>query len=446
MHLFERECSLQRRHQKVLEEANSPALTPQQRDEIGMVCAKAVGELGYSGAGTIEFLYEDEGAFYFIEMNTRLQVEHPVTEAITGLDLVEWQLRVAAGEALPLRQNEIRATGHAIEARLYAEDPERGFLPSIGRLRRLELPGRRAGVRVDSGVRQGDRVTLDYDPLLAKVIAHARDRDGARVALAAALGQATVLGLASNLGFLRRLLCDDDVAAGRLDTGLIERRQKRLAEAGPEARLRLRAAAFLAAGLAAAAGADARGDPHSPWRAAIDWRLGGPARRVCALRIDGAAVTFEVTWHAVGRLGLVIDGTGPVTVSGAALAEGKVAAVIDGQPIAAPLVARGEVIELALAGDRAVVEPPAPGARAAAPGAAADVVAAPLPGRVVAVAVQDGETVAKGAPLVVLEAMKMEHNLLAPHAGRVVRVCCGPGQLVDEGAALVELAQRPVSA
>ena len=245
VHLFERDCSIQRRHQKIVEEAPAPDLTRERRLYIGKAAVAAARAVGYVGAGTVEFIAEQGGErFYFMEMNTRLQVEHPVTEAVTGLDLVEWQLRVAAGEALPLRQDEIALSGHAIEVRLYAENPARGFLPATGTLHRLHLPQTEA-IRVDTGVRQGDSVTPFYDPMIAKIIAHGEDRAIARARLSRALGETAVLGVATNLGFLARVVADADFAAGAVDTGFIERRgEALLGPADPPPALALAAASL----------------------------------------------------------------------------------------------------------------------------------------------------------------------------------------------------------
>ena len=226
VHLYERDCSIQRRHQKVIEEAPAPGLDSKRRHAMGQAAVEAARAVGYVGAGTIEFIAEAD-AFYFMEMNTRLQVEHPVTEAVTGLDLVEWQLRVAAGETLPFQQEEILQRGHAIELRLYAENPDRGFLPATGILHGLRFP-EGEGVRVDTGVREGDAVTPFYDPLIAKIIAYGENRETARLRLVRALGDTAVLGLATNLGFLARVVTDADFAAGALDTGFIERRRETL--------------------------------------------------------------------------------------------------------------------------------------------------------------------------------------------------------------------------
>ena len=280
VYLFERDCSVQRRHQKVLEEAPAPGMKPEHRRAMGeaaVACAKAIG---YVGAGTVEFIAADsfarDGAFYFMEMNTRLQVEHPVTEMVTGEDLVEWQLRVAAGEPLPKRQDELALTGHAIEARIYAEDPERGFLPSIGTLVHLRAPVEGPAVRVDTGVRAGDAISPHYDPMIAKLIVHGEDRPAALRRLAEALAEYEIVGVATNVAFLQRVVAHQAFASGAVDTGLIARHQAALFPAAAP----VAADALLAAALGGDAGARRRsarprarasGDPHSPWHAVDPW-------------------------------------------------------------------------------------------------------------------------------------------------------------------------------
>src|SRR5215204_3100414 len=274
VHLFERDCSIQRRHQKIVEEAPAPGLDSTRRQQIGEAAVAAARAVGYVGAGTVEFIMQSSGAelggerFYFMEMNTRLQVEHPVTEAVTGLDLVEWQLRVAAGEQLPVKQDELGLRGHAIEVRLYAENPARGFLPVTGTLHRLHFP-EGDGVRVDTGVREGDAVTPFYDPMIAKIIAGGENRDAARMRLGRALADTAVLGLATNLGFLARVVADPDFAAGAVDTGFIERRgDSLLAPAGPPPD-----AALAAAALYRFLSASEPGQAPDPWSRGDGWRL-----------------------------------------------------------------------------------------------------------------------------------------------------------------------------
>ena len=279
VYLFERDCSVQRRHQKVLEEAPAPGMTAERRAAMGKAAVEAAKAVGYVGAGTVEFIAHPDGRFYFMEMNTRLQVEHPVTEMITGLDLVEWQLRVAAGERLPLRQDELAISGHAIEARIYAEDPDRGFLPSTGKLVHLVAPKEGDGVRVDTGVAQGDSITPFYDPMIAKLIVHAADRPAALATMKAALAAYRIVGVANNVEFLGRLISTESFARAKLDTALIEREQAALAPpAGDPPIAAWLVAAFAEAERArAAAFAAARQGPESgsPWRSLDAWRLNG---------------------------------------------------------------------------------------------------------------------------------------------------------------------------
>src|SRR4051794_19987228 len=295
VHLGERECSLQRRHQKVVEEAPSPLLDAATRERIGLAAGETARTVGYVGAGTVEFLVSDEqpDEFFFLEMNTRLQVEHPVTELVTGLDLVELQVRIAAGEPLPFTQDDVTLDGHAIEARVYAEDPARGFLPQAGTVLGLAEP-EGPGVRVDSSLAVGSVVGTDYDPMLAKVIAWGPDRDTARARLVGALGHTAVLGVTTNTPFLRALLTDPDVAAGRLDTGLIERRGEALTLAPPPS-----AAVYAAAALHELLDAEPPGPVVDPWEVPDGWRLGEPAWTVRRLQAAGGEpVTVRVRGRA----------------------------------------------------------------------------------------------------------------------------------------------------
>ncbi|PSD11101.1 3-methylcrotonyl-CoA carboxylase, partial [Stenotrophomonas maltophilia] len=271
VYLFERDCSVQRRHQKVLEEAPAPGMSPERRAAMGKAAVDAARAVGYVGAGTVEFIAGPDGDFYFMEMNTRLQVEHPVTEYITGTDLVEWQLRVASGQPLPLRQEQLAIHGHAIEARLYAEDADRGFLPSTGLLRRLRLPAPSTHVRVDTGVEEGDSITPYYDPMIAKLIVWDVDRDAALRRMSQALADCQVVGVTTNAGFLRRLVNTDSFTHAKLDTALIEREQAALARVGDSDDALWLLAAVAAVATTAGAASDAR-DPHSPWQAQDGWR------------------------------------------------------------------------------------------------------------------------------------------------------------------------------
>src|SRR5690554_6816149 len=301
VHLFERDCSVQRRHQKVIEEAPAPGMTQERRQAMGEAAVAAARAVGYVGAGTVEFIAEPDGRFYFMEMNTRLQVEHPVTEMITGQDLVEWQLRVAAGESLPASQHELTLTGHAIEARIYAENPEKGFLPSIGTLDTLEFGPHGeftlADVRVDGGVREGDTITPYYDPMIAKLIVRGRDRQEARARMLRALGDMRVAGLQTNIAFLRRLMADKAFATADLDTGLIERRVDTLfppQKATPDAVLAMAAAALLHADGYTGGEAQRRSVAADPWDVADGWRVSGRHTRIFNL-IDADGEARDIT-------------------------------------------------------------------------------------------------------------------------------------------------------
>jgi 3-methylcrotonyl-CoA carboxylase alpha subunit len=422
VHLFERDCSLQRRHQKVVEEAPAPGMTAAMRAKMGEAAVKAAKAVGYVGAGTVEFIADaSEGLrddrFWFMEMNTRLQVEHPVTEAITGLDLVEWQLRVAAGEALPKRQEDIRARGHAIEARLYAEDPDKGFLPSVGKLEILRLPEQRNGIRVDAGVREGDEVTIFYDPMIAKVIAWGEAREGAAAKLAAALANTEVAGVHTNAGFLVRALREPDFVAGEIDTGFIERHSAQLMpiRTGPPPHILARAASFIVEERAAL---HRGGDP---WDAHDGFRLAGASTETIEFLVVEKKVAAKIAHRRGGGVSVSIDGrefdTRAHAASAARLSSGAIA-VMEG----------GETWMLSLYD---------PFAAADAVGAATDRVSTPMPGKIVQVLVKPGDAVKQGQPLAVLEAMKMEHTLSAPADAKVASVDVAPGDQVTDGATVV---------
>ncbi len=440
VHLFERDCSIQRRHQKVVEEAPAPGLDAARRQAMGETAVEAARAVFYVGAGTVEFIVpgDSEGdAFYFMEMNTRLQVEHPVTEAVTGVDLVEWQLRVAAGEPLPLRQDQIALAGHAIEVRLYAENPARNFLPATGALHGLHLPGGE-GVRVEAGVRQGDAVTPFYDPMIAKIIAWGEDRAAARARLARALADTAILGVATNLGFLARVVADPEFAAGAVDTGFIERRRATLlAPPAPVPDIAL-AAAALHRLLPRGGGPATGGDPFSPWRQTDGWRLNSaPAPRSLVFRCGGdelavSAISDEDGW----RLAL---GDRVCRASGEWRPDGALAVVVDGARRTLRILDHGGALSVFVGGDSWVLDE----IDSLAPPAGADVTAgrltAPMPGRVVQLLVAAGDTVRAGQAMMVVEAMKMEHTIAAPRAGIVAAVHYAPGELVDEGAELIAL-------
>jgi len=432
VHLFERDCSLQRRHQKVIEEAPAPGMSAAMRAAMGRAAVAAAQAVGYVGAGTVEFIadgtrFPAPDAFWFMEMNTRLQVEHPVTEAITGLDLVALQIAVAEGRPLPFAQDDLAMDGHAVEARLYAEDAAAGFLPATGRLTHLDFPAGE-GLRVDTGVRAGDVITPFYDPMIAKIIAHAPDRATALRRLHGALSETVIAGSVTNRGFLCRLVQDDDFAAGRVDTGLIERRQDALtAEPAPEAADFALAALALLQPQAAETG--------DPFAAFTDFRLFGPARR--SLRFEGAepvTVTLEMAADGSGQAETPL---GALTIEGLHRSGTAIACRLDGVPIRAHVVRDGAAV-LVQRGDRApVLTLKTPGRHAEEEGG--DAVLAPMPGLVRQVDAAAGQRVAKGARLIVLEAMKMEHALAAPRDGIVAELLVAEGDQVDQGAALLRL-------
>ena len=435
VYLFERDCSVQRRHQKVLEEAPAPGMSADRRAAMGKAAVDAARAVGYVGAGTVEFIAGPDGDFYFMEMNTRLQVEHPVTEFITGTDLVEWQLRVAAGQPLPKRQDELTIHGHALEARLYAEDADRGFLPSTGTLRRLRLPTPSANVRVDTGVEEGDSITPYYDPMIAKLIVWDVDRDAALRRMSQALADCQVVGVTTNAGFLRRLLHTDSFANAKLDTALIEREQAALAVTGDGEQALWELAAIAAVVSTPAATADVR-DPHSPWQAQDGWRLGAPAARVVPLQQGERAHTLKV-WATADGWRVRCDDAAPKQVVGRA----------DGHTLSVQLDARRWRLQLQRDGDqlhlfgddgqrRFTLHDPVGESEQAS--ADAGSLLAPMPGKIVATLVAAGTQVKRGTPLVVLEAMKMEHTLQAPTDGTVKGYRAKAGDQVGDGAVLVD--------
>ncbi|MEL7115682.1 MAG: acetyl/propionyl/methylcrotonyl-CoA carboxylase subunit alpha [Pseudomonadota bacterium] len=433
VHLFERDCSLQRRHQKVIEEAPAPGMPDQVRDAMGAAAVEAARAIGYVGAGTVEFIADGADGlrpdgFWFMEMNTRLQVEHPVTEAITGLDLVALQLRVAAGEPLPFTQADLAITGHAVEARIYAEDPTRGFLPATGQLDRLTLPEgtefAQGDVRIDAGVRAGDHVTPFYDPMIAKLIVHRPTRAEALAAMSRALAETEIAGLVSNVPFLQRLVAHPRFSAGDVETGLIAEAPDLVHAPAPDQALR---------DVAMLAALDLLDPPQTdtPWTALRGWRAWGTATHRQALiygdetfeshvtlgpetRVDGRAIA--VTPFGGDRYSVTTETQRTYSV----LRQDRMIRVFDrGVPFAFavpdPLASRTE-------GD-----------------SAGDVILSPMPGKVTAISVAPGDTVAKGAALMILEAMKMEHTLTAPRDGVVADIAAAVGDQTADGAVLVRL-------
>ena len=444
LHLFERDCSVQRRHQKILEEAPAPGMTEERRKKMGDAAVAAAKAVGYVGAGTVEFIAEPDGRFYFMEMNTRLQVEHPVTEMITGLDLVEWQLRVAAGEALPLTQQQVKLNGHAVEARIYAEDPARDFLPAAGQVEHLRQPQQDAHVRVDSGVRAGDEVGVHYDPMIAKLIAWDRDRPSALRRLRAALSEYQIAGITTNLSFLSAVTAQPDFAdadrnPGSLDTGLIERNRAALFPVPSPVPDEILAIAVLSESLRmdreAAEIATRSSDPYSPWHLRHGWRLNEDNHHAFVF-LDAGMRRQVVAHYRDGGYLLELPGGASIKASANPGAEGTIDMELDGKRARATVVNRKGALTV-FAGDGAYVlefEKPA----ATEEEDPAGRLVSPLPGNVIRVLVRSGETVAKGQALMIIEAMKMEHTISAPKRGIVRQLYFSKGEQVAEGAQLLE--------
>jgi len=423
LHLGERECSLQRRHQKIIEEAPSPLLDDATRRRIGASAVAAARACDYRGAGTVEFIVSGAApdTFFFLEMNTRLQVEHPVTEMTTGIDLVEWQMRIAAGQPLAFSQDDVRWAGHAIEARIYAEDPAHDFLPTGGTVLAYHEPDGE-GVRVDSGVTTGTTVPTTYDPLLAKIIASGVDRPQALRRLDRALAGLTLLGVGTNTGFLRRLLADDDVRRGALDTGLVGRRRKALAGRPAPAHV------LVAAALASAAARE-----PSSVRSAFDqpggWRLGEPAWTPLRLR-DGDRVIDVGVQGIASRCRVAVDGDHPRPAR-AALDAAGLSVELDGHRRSYQVALDGQTIWIGHRGDAWALRREQRLATERGGDGRGGPVGAPMPGSVVAVDVDEGEQVTAGQVLVTVEAMKMEHQVRAPVDGIVSGIAVAPGDQVD---------------
>jgi 3-methylcrotonyl-CoA carboxylase alpha subunit len=443
IHLNERECSAQRRYQKVLEETPSPNLSAQQRAAMGAAAVQAGAAVGYINAGTVEFIVGADGGFYFMEINTRLQVEHPVTEETTGFDLVEWQLRVASGEPLPIAQDQVCSRGHAIELRLYAEDAERGFLPGSGRLQRLQLPPEGNGVRIDAGVDEGDTVSMFYDPMIAKLIVSGSDRAEALVRMRDALAGIDVVGPASNIGFLEQLIAHPAVQEGRIDTGYLDRHLDEfisVPEQPPSAALAAAAVLrLLAERDAAQAEALAHGSPDSPWALADGWRLGLPSTQPLRLEWRGQSLELQVTGVVDG---FRLDGTGtPIEVRLLAHDNQSLTLSIDGRPQRLPARVCGEDYLVHADGQRFRFHPARPFGFEASAETSTDRLRAPMPGRVVAVQVAVGDSVASQQLVIVMEAMKMELALKAPQAGVIAELRVAVGDVVDADAVLVVFAE-----
>jgi 3-methylcrotonyl-CoA carboxylase alpha subunit len=431
MSLFERECTLQRRHQKVVEEALSNGLSAERRAAMSVAARSAAQAANYAGAGTVEFI-ADAAGFYFIEMNTRLQVEHPVTEMITGLDLVEWQLRVAMGEKLPLQQDQIAANGHAVEARIYAEDPDKGFLPATGTIRAWREPSG-GDVRVDTGFRAGDAVTPYYDALLAKLIAWGADRPQALSRLVEALEAFEIAGVTTNLAFLKALLRHPQVVRDEIDTGFIEREISALTRKAPSLAALDLAAACVAVLLREQSESVAS---DSPWDRSDGWTLAGRRSRRLTFR-QGAERYDAVLWYT--RDGLSLNFGGRTDRLQFAPREGAVFDMCLGDaPERVSAAWSGRDVDLSTPRGGCKLHWIDPFAADISESAAAGRIVAPMPGTVTRILAEPGVGVLRGAPLIVLEAMKMEHTLRAPAEGRLKSLKCAVGDFVQEGTELAD--------
>jgi 3-methylcrotonyl-CoA carboxylase alpha subunit len=446
VYLFERDCSVQRRHQKVLEEAPAPGMTAERRRAMGEAAVAAAKAVGYVGAGTVEFIANQDGSFYFMEMNTRLQVEHPVTEMITGLDLVEWQLRVAAGEPLPKKQEELTIKGHALEARIYAENPEKGFLPSIGTLRHMHTPhavtfelgsgvvaGTPAAIRIDSGVREGDAISPFYDPMVAKLIVWGNDREEALGHMVQALSEYQVVGLATNVAFLKRLVESKPFAGADLDTGLIERNHDALfPPASPVSTQVLALAAVSLLSSEQNAGAAA----NDPWADTSGWRMNYTLQRQLDFADDAAAYPVSIGYRDTGwTLGTTSAAMTLVEREGQHLV-----VKLDGASVRGTVVRDGkggEMFHVFTGGAHFPLHYNDPLAHAGESEVEGGRLTAPMPGKIVALLVEKGKSVEKGAPLLIMEAMKMEHTITAPANGTVEDLLYSVGDQVADGAQLL---------
>lgn len=451
VYVFERDCSVQRRHQKVIEEAPAPNMDPKMRRDMGEAAVAAAKAVAYVGAGTVEFIVEPDGRFYFMEMNTRLQVEHPVTEMITGIDLVEWQLRVAAGEPLPLNQEQLQFSGHAIEARIYAENTENGFLPSVGRLTHVQLPEHIAFanglVRVDGGVRGGDDISPYYDPMIAKLIVWGATREQALARMQQALAETQIVGVHTNINFLSRLIADESFALADLDTGLIERRREKLIPPPSLSADHVLGCAVMAV-LSEESAESSFQTQHQqtvvdPWSIQDGWRLNDTYRRRFVW-LDGQTPRQVELLGRVGHQRLEIDGrscdfgwSGQRLTSGAYSLELR----LGGVRRAATVQKQGERVDVFVEGLHTMLclQDPLKQALHKEAGHTGGLTA-PMPGKIIAVHVIEGQTVRQGDALLVMEAMKMEHAVIAPIDGVVKEIFYGVGEQVSEGVALIGLA------
>ena len=482
VHLFERDCSIQRRHQKVLEEAPAPGITDETRSAMGNTAVTAARAIDYTGAGTVEFIAASDGAFYFMEMNTRLQVEHPVTELVTGQDLVDWQFRVAAGERLPASQDQLAIDGHALEARIYAEDPDNGFLPSTGRLSHLQFPAENRQVRVDTGVRQGDSISVHYDPLIAKLIVQGNDRKSCLHRMLQALGETQVAGVTTNVDFLASVISHEAFQAADFDTGFIERHQADLFRNREAVLPDISCLAVLyqvlrRASLARRAAASSA-DPASPWWATDNWRPNLVEEEHFSFHDGVREYDITITQTGPGNHGGAYPGTdlspspavnnstsqplscnvpGPaqsqtgrtyiisvngqsIQTSGRLEKDGRMTATLDGRQRRVDVVEDHEYLVIFDSGNTYRLKQVSDAGHSADEEASGNLIS-PMPGTVIEVMASEGQQVKKGDALLVLEAMKIEHTIIAPRDGTVQTMHYQAGDMVDEGVELLVLVE-----
>ncbi|WP_426271193.1 biotin carboxylase N-terminal domain-containing protein [Dyella kyungheensis] len=440
IHLNERECSAQRRYQKVLEETPSPFLDDARRSAMGAAAVAAAKAVNYVGAGTVEFIVAQDGEFFFMEMNTRLQVEHPVTEETLGLDLVEWQLRIAAGQPLTLAQEQVKAHGHAIEVRLYAEDPDQNFLPGSGKLVKLRLPAPSRHVRLDGGVIEGDTVTIFYDPMIAKLIVWDVDRPQALQRLRDALLASEIVGPKSNIAFLERLSRHPVVVEGRIDTGYLDRHLEEFLAGDAALDTQVLFAAAVASLMHDERSVTANAsDPHSPWARADAWRIGHAGKRIVALSLHGQR--HEVEAHGHDGNYQLRHGDASCHVTGARLGEDALSARFDDEAVRMPVrIDAARVTVHDAHGFRHTFERAPAFAWASKEAAGGNQIVAPMPGRIVLVKAQAGDTVEEGQELLVMEAMKMELALKAPRGGSIASIHAAQGDFVEADTVLLRFA------
>ena len=442
VYLFERDCSLQRRHQKVIEEAPAPGMSNELRAQMGKAAVDAAKAIGYQGAGTVEFLLDASGSFYFMEMNARLQVEHPVTEKITGEDLVEWQLRVADGEALPKSQNELTINGHSFEVRIYAEDPQNDFLPATGKLVHMRMPRETEHVRVDTGVYEGGEVSIHYDPMIAKLITRDVDRKSALRRMASALNDVQIVGVTTNTEFLGNIARHPAFEAGEVETGFIPMYQNDLipAPVTPDNEALAFAALdiLLTRDAEAALHAAQSNDPYSPWNSTAGFRLNDDNHHDLILRHDGDDIAVKVHYRDAGYALDMPDGSA-IIVNGEHDQNGAIHASLNNVRKRATVLRDGNRLMIFRDGRADRLDIFDPLAAAGGNEGAGGGLTAPMPGKIIAVMAKAGQSVAAGDKLVVMEAMKMEHTISAPVTGTIKEVFFDVGDQVDDGAELIAI-------